>query len=139
MRKNFKLGFMEVSILFQGNVIEPIQHLQHGLTLLLAPLIIISIFRWKKCLSLASGNLIGFGMAASYEYIKNKFDEETKERVSFNYNIFTSFLINYNLNDIAMLILFHKHQASEMVDDLKKSFKDRVSALKWMDKAVQAR
>ena len=44
--------------------------------------IVFFIFRWKKCVGVASSDSKGFGMAAGHVYIKKKFDEESRKIVS---------------------------------------------------------
>ena len=48
-----------------------------------------TIFRWQKCVSVASSDNKGFGMAAGHAYIKKMFDEDSRKIVG---SYFLSFL-----------------------------------------------
>ena len=41
--------------------------------------------RWQKCVGVASSDEKGFGMAAGHAYIKEKFDDESRQVVSRNF------------------------------------------------------
>ena len=40
-----------------------------------------TIFRWQKCVSVASSDNKGFGMAAGHAYIKKTFDDDSRRIV----------------------------------------------------------
>ena len=43
---------------------------------------LLDISRWQKCVGVASSDDKGFGMAAGHAYIKEKFDDESRQVVS---------------------------------------------------------
>ena len=50
-----------------------------------AKLFLYLYLRWQKCVGVASSDEKGFGMAAGHAYIKEKFDDESRQVVSRNF------------------------------------------------------
>lgn len=64
--------------------------------------------RWQTCVGLVSSDDRGFGMAAGHAYVREKFDDESRQ------------------------------VASDLIEDIRLSFKELVSESEWMDVETQA-